>query len=86
MTAGSCNVAIRRRRPPQWAHANTSIANAPVHQGSSPAPGARTGALHPPSIATAQPEPRGTAGAVAPCPKSLVTGSNRVALSIANKQ
>ncbi len=33
MTAGSCRVAIRRRRPPQWAHANTSIPNAPVHQG-----------------------------------------------------
>jgi hypothetical protein len=28
MTAGSCSVAIRRRRPPQWAHGNTSIPNA----------------------------------------------------------
>ena len=28
MTAGSCSVAIRRRRPPQWAHANTSMPNA----------------------------------------------------------
>jgi hypothetical protein len=25
---GSCSVAIRRRRPPQWAHANTSMPNA----------------------------------------------------------
>ena len=28
MTAGSCSVAIRRRRPPQWAHTNTSMPNA----------------------------------------------------------
>lgn len=28
MTAGSCSVAISRRRPPQWAHANTSMPNA----------------------------------------------------------
>ena len=28
MTAGSCRVAIRRSRPPQWAHAKTSMANA----------------------------------------------------------
>ena len=28
MTAGSCSVAIRRRRPPQWAQAKTSMANA----------------------------------------------------------
>jgi hypothetical protein len=28
MTAGSCSVAIRRSRPPQWTHARTSIANA----------------------------------------------------------
>jgi hypothetical protein len=27
MTAGSCSVAIRRRRPPQWAHASTSMPN-----------------------------------------------------------
>jgi hypothetical protein len=25
MTAGSCSVAIRRRRPPQWAHGSTSM-------------------------------------------------------------
>ena len=28
MTAGSCSVAIRRRRPPHWAHASTSMPNA----------------------------------------------------------
>ena len=28
MTTGSCSVAIRRSRPPQWTHARTSIANA----------------------------------------------------------
>jgi hypothetical protein len=28
MTAGSCRVAIRRSRPPQWPHARTSMANA----------------------------------------------------------
>ena len=28
MTAGSCRVAIRRSRPPQWGHARTSMANA----------------------------------------------------------
>ena len=28
ITAGSCSVAISRRRPPQWAHANTSMPNA----------------------------------------------------------
>jgi hypothetical protein len=28
MTAGSCSVAIRRRRPPQWAHASTPMPNA----------------------------------------------------------
>jgi hypothetical protein len=28
MTAGSCRVAIRRGRRPQWGHARTSIANA----------------------------------------------------------
>ena len=28
MTAGSCSVAISRRRPPQWAHASTSMPKA----------------------------------------------------------
>jgi len=31
MTAGSCSVAIRRRRPPQWAHAGTSMPNARIN-------------------------------------------------------
>ena len=29
MSAGSCGAAIRCRRPPQWAHAGTSMPNAP---------------------------------------------------------
>jgi hypothetical protein len=51
MTAGSCSVAISRRRPPQRAHANTSMPNARCIR---PAQfqARRTGGLHPRTVQT----------------------------------